>query len=615
MILGTAGHIDHGKTTLVRALTGVDTDRLPEEKRRVIKIDLGFAPLPCAHHLTIGVVDVPGHEAFVRTMLAGATGIDLALLVVAADEGVMPQTREHLAILSLLGVRGGVVALTKRDQVEDEWLALVVEEVRASLAGTPLERAPILPASGTTGEGIDALRDAICAAASALPARDLDDLFRLPVDRSFTMRGTGTVVTGTVWSGSLEQDATVRILPGDRTARVRGVQAHGAPVPSALAGTRAAVSLHGVSVDDVSRGSVLVTDPAWRETRVLRAEVALLDGQATILGPRTRVTFHLGTHDVGARVVAAGGPLASGAVRGVRVVLDAPVVARAGDRFVLRGGAPLATIGGGIVTDPAPDGRRVRPWAAGAATSDVRLVRLLEESGAAGVDPRSLPVRLGISPPEVRHLLSEAAAAHVAAGARIYSSAVVAALVDRAVDAVARHHRDAPLEPGAPLQSIRSGLAVAPELGDAVIRRAVAEGRLELAGGVVAVHGWRPTPSEAEAALARRLQAILETAGWEPPSVSELAAAEGERVAPVLRMLEREGSVALVEDGRYVARQAIVRLESTLRTGLEPGRVYSPAELRDLLGVSRKYLIPLLEYGDKMGVTDRRSGGRVLRGT
>ena len=242
MILGTAGHIDHGKTTLVRALTGVDTDRLPEEKRRGITIELGFAPLVLEGVGTLGVVDVPGHEAFVRTMLAGATGVDLALLVVAADEGVMPQTREHLAILSLLGIRGGVVALTKTDLVDDDWLALVSEDVRATLAGSALAQAPVLPVSAQTGAGLGELRAALAAAARTLPARDAADLFRMPVDRAFTVKGTGTVVTGTVWSGSLDRDAVVRILPGGRTARVRGLQQHGGAVDRVLPGSRAAVA-------------------------------------------------------------------------------------------------------------------------------------------------------------------------------------------------------------------------------------------------------------------------------------------------------------------------------------------------------------------------------------
>src|SRR5512138_3241943 len=251
MILGTAGHIDHGKTALVHALTGVDTDRLPEEKRRGITIELGFAPLRLADGTIVGVVDVPGHEGFVRTMLAGATGVDLALLVVAADEGVMPQTREHLAILQLLGVTRGIVALTKCDLVDDEWRELVVEDLRALLADTPLAGAPIVPTSSTTGEGTAELRAAIAEAARDVPARAADDLFRMPVDRAFTIKGTGTVVTGTVWSGRLTRDATVRVLPADRSVRVRGIQTHGDQVEIAEPGHRTAIALAGIDVADV----------------------------------------------------------------------------------------------------------------------------------------------------------------------------------------------------------------------------------------------------------------------------------------------------------------------------------------------------------------------------
>ena len=259
MILGTAGHIDHGKTTLVRALTGVDTDRLPEEKRRGITIELGFAPLTLPGLGVAGVVDVPGHEAFVRTMLAGATGIDAALLVIAADEGVMPQTREHLAILGLLQVDVGVVALTKRDLVDDDWLALVIDDVRTALAGTPLAAAPIVPVSATTGTGLAELTAAIGEALRAAPARDDSDLFRLPIDRVFTVKGTGTVVTGTVWSGRVTRDDVVRLLPGERTARVRAVQAHGSAIDRPSPGSRIALALAGVDVADVARGQVAVT--------------------------------------------------------------------------------------------------------------------------------------------------------------------------------------------------------------------------------------------------------------------------------------------------------------------------------------------------------------------
>jgi selenocysteine-specific elongation factor len=292
VILGTAGHIDHGKTTLVRALTGVDTDRLPEEKRRGITIELGFAPLALdepSFSGTLGVVDVPGHDAFVRTMLAGATGVDLALLVIAADEGVMPQTREHLAILTLLGVRGGVVALTKSDLVDSDWVALVVDDVRKLLAGTALDGAEVVPCSATTGAGLQQVRAALAAAAARMPQRNPDDLTRMPLDRAFSVKGTGTVVTGTLWSGAIERESTVRLFPHGGVARVRSVESHGAAVDRGLPGTRVAVALAGVDREEVSHGGVLVSgDDAWKESTVLRADVALLD-DAKPLGVRTRV--------------------------------------------------------------------------------------------------------------------------------------------------------------------------------------------------------------------------------------------------------------------------------------------------------------------------------------
>jgi len=377
VILGTAGHIDHGKTTLVHRLTGVDTDRLPEEKRRGITIELGFAPLDLGDAGTIGVVDVPGHEAFVRTMVAGATGVDIALLVVAADEGIMPQTREHVAILDLLGVHTGVIALTKVDLVDEEWLALVEEEVREA-TGSTLPDAPIVATSAKTGKGVDVLRAALVDVARRVAPRSDDDLFRLPVDRSFSVKGTGTVVTGTVWSGRLDRDESVRILPTNAVARARGIQTHGRAAQAAVPGARTAVALVGVEPADVPRGSVLVNDAAWRTTTLARADVSVLPGVAASLRPRTRVRFHVGTSEVGARVVAR--VVTEGRPFAARLAFDEPVVLRGGDRFVLRTTSPLNTIGGGVITDPYPP-RRPRVWEPGL-TPAARLELMVSEAGA-----------------------------------------------------------------------------------------------------------------------------------------------------------------------------------------------------------------------------------------
>lgn len=612
MILGTAGHVDHGKTALVRALTGVDTDRLAEEKRRGITIDLGFAPLRLDDGTTLGVVDVPGHEAFVRNMLAGATGVDLALLVVAADEGVMPQTREHLAILDLLGLRGGVIALTKCDLVEPDWLDLVREDVRATVAGTPLADAPLVVTSAVTGEGIDTLRARLAEAARAIPARDADDLFRLPVDRAFTVRGTGTVVTGTVWSGCLERDATVRLFPGGRPARVRGIESHGVAIPRALPGTRTAIALSGLEVSDVHRGTVVVTGDGWHESRALLADVALLDTARGVLGPRTAVRFHLGTVEVGARVVTAGGALAPGERKAARVVLDEPIVARAGDRFVLRSASPLITIGGGVIADPAPPHRRARPWRAPATSPRERLVQILAAASSHGVPVATLPVRVGVPPRLLPTLLESLGDEARRVGDKLIAEPVARDLSARLVALVDEHHARAPLDLGAPLQSVRARLGAEPALTDHLLDQLIGEGVLELSGALLKRRGWTPRLGPAELSAREGLLAALDAAGREPPSVGELETRFGAATLPLLRLLERDGLVVQVETDRYYGRQALDELLAALRAGMAGGREYNPAELRDMLGISRKYLIPFLEFCDRNGYTERRVTGRVL---
>jgi len=612
MILGTAGHIDHGKTTLVRALTGVDTDRLPEEKRRGITIELGFAPLHVDGIGVIGVVDVPGHEGFVRTMLAGATGIDLALLVVAADEGVMPQTREHLAYLRLLGVSRGVVALTKCDLVDDEWRELVVEDVRTLLADTPLAAAPIVPTSSTTGAGLDDLKHAIADMAREVPARAADDLFRMPVDRAFTIKGTGTVVTGTVWSGRLTRDATVRVLPADRTVRVRGLQTHGDQVQIAEPGHRTAVALAGIDVDEVRRGSFLVTDGAWRTSRVIRADVVLLDDAPKSLRARTAVRFHIGTADIGARIVASDGVLAPGERKFARIVLDEPVVLRAGDRFVLRSASPPATIGGGVVIDPFAT-RRARPWEVEPDSSAASRLRLaLAEAGESGIDVSSLPIRLGVSPSDLDGLLDDDET--VCIEARAYAADAASALESRLVRLVDEAHRARPLEPGVSLQEVRSRLGAPQPLVDFVLARALERRAIETDGGTIRAAGWTPRLTDAQREALRQIDETIRTAASEPPSVAELEPKFGTVVSDLLRYLEREGRVVAVEPERYYSTASLNSLIDRLKTGMAKGGDYSPAELRELLGFSRKFLIPFLEYCDRQGLTARTATGRIWRG-
>jgi selenocysteine-specific elongation factor len=615
MILGTAGHIDHGKTTLVRALTGVDTDRLPEEKRRGITIELGFAPLELEGVETIGVVDVPGHEAFVRTMLAGATGVDVALIVVAADEGVMPQTREHLAILALLGVRAGVVAITKRELVDEDWLSLVVEDVRATLADGPLGDSPVVAVSAVTGDGLPELRDALRDAALRVPERNDADLFRMPIDRVFTVKGTGTVVTGTVWSGTLATEGHVRIMPAGIDARVRGIQSHGAMVPVARPGRRVALSLAGAEREDVERGGWIVADPRWTTTTVLRADVALLDGVAP-LGPRSRVRFHLGTQDVGARIVARGGALAAGSVRPVRIVCDAPVLARGGDRFVLRAASPAVTIGGGTVTDAAPGGRRVRPSAKVLPTLHDRLAAIVDDAGAAAVQISSFAFRAGLPANEIESAIRLLGDDVTALGGAVVATQALDRVRDTLLGAVGGYHARHPLESGAPLQVLRASAAgVSPAVVEAALKSLELRGDIVIDGSAARITGWNPSLANGNERLAAEVTRVLADASKEPPSVAELSAALGSDVVPVLRFLERAGRVTPVDQDRYYDSKALEGLLATLKVGMDAGREYGPAELREVLGLSRKYLIPFLEYCDRTGITERRLGGRVRLGT
>jgi selenocysteine-specific elongation factor len=608
MIIGTAGHIDHGKTTLVRALTGVDTDRLPEEKRRGITIELGFAPLELEGIGTVGIVDVPGHEAFVRTMVAGATGIDVALLVVAADEGVMPQTREHVAILGLLGTRAGVVALTKCELVDDDWLALVTADVRETLRGTRLEDATIVPTSAVTGTGIDTLRQALGSALAGVPSRETAGAFRMPVDRVFSVKGTGSVVTGTVWEGAVQHGDTLLVQPGGTAVRVRGVQVHGSDVPEAGPGTRAALALAGADLSNLVRGAWLSADSEWYTTTLMRADVSLLDDADHPLRPREWVRLHIGTADVGARVVASGGALQPGERRAARLVLQEPVLARAGDRFVLRLASPPQTIGGGVVVDPLPPRRRADPWERVPPWES--LGRLLREAGGEGLGRSVLVARSGLLPGELDPLLERPDVAVLVGTRWFHQSALADAsrAIRRLVD---EHHEREPLGDGLPAASLASTVRGAPELLEHAIAGLVAGRKLERRGAVLVRAGWQPVVNSADAVFRDQLLAELREGGAEPPDISALADRHKRDPVPVLRLLERDRLIVGVEPGRFYATESVETLVGRLRDGMTEGREYTPSELRDVLGLSRKYLIPFLEFCDRKRITERRATGRV----
>ncbi|HET6760538.1 MAG TPA: selenocysteine-specific translation elongation factor [Gemmatimonadaceae bacterium] len=616
MIIGTAGHIDHGKTALVKALTGVDADRLPEEKRRGITIDLGFAPLQLDGLGTVGMIDVPGHEDFVRSMLVGASGIDLGLLVVAADEGVMPQTREHLSILRLLGIPRVVVALSKSDLVDGEWIELVRNDVLALFEQIGLVAPIVVACSSRTGNGLPELRAVLTSALEAVKPRASDDVFRLPVDRAFTVKGTGTVVTGTVWSGELVADATVRVLPAGRTARARRIEQHGQPAERARAGVRAAVALAGVDVAEVPRGSVLVTDEAWSATSMFEAVVSLDSDLATRITSRTRLRLHAGASEVGARLASVHRGSESQEAALARIVTNSPVTLRGGDRFVLRLPAPLRTIGGGVVVDPYAR-RRPLPrdsaeqLTALVASSAARFSRILAAEGSRGIATNEVPVRSGCIPAEVSGLVEQSGAfigAH-----NLFAPVAVEQVMASVRRIIAEYEIRAPLAPGVPARTLREGLHANEELVDIAIREMAAAGEIETSGPHVSRTGWAPSPNERDVKVIDRVAHDICAGGQEPPSVGELVTRYGSSVPGLLRFLERQGRIVQVETDRYYDRSALEAMIGRLKNGLVPGKVYVPAQLRDVLGFSRKYLIPFLEFCDRNGITERRGDGRALR--
>ena len=620
-VIGTAGHIDHGKTALVKALTGVDTDRWEEEKRRGITIDLGFAPLPLGDNVQASVVDVPGHEGFVRNMLAGATGIDVALLVIAADEGIMPQTEEHLAIVELLGVRRGIPVITKRDLVDAEWLELVQGEVAARLAASRVRWERAVAVSALTGEGLDELRGALGRVAADLVERPAADLFRLPIDRVFAVAGAGTVVTGSTWSGGVAVGESVRLLPLGRDVRVRSIEVHGESAARAVPGRRTALALVGVDKSELARGDVAVTGPGWHATGMLDAAVELLRGAHKPLASRTRVRVHLGTAEVLARVVQtrAIGPGETGPAR---LVLETPLVARGGERFVLRSFSPVTTIGGGVMLDPFPTQRtrlrrrRIVPDQ----TPAQRLEALVVEAGLAGVATDTLAVRLGVAPRRVTTVIAEVGDGLLALGEMLVASAAVTAEAARLAEVLRRHHKEHPIDPGMSLQALRAtvggGAATSPPpaaVVDAVLEQGVRGRKLEIVESVARVPGWRPAfdarASGARDQVARRVA----EAKWQVPTVAEL-----ERELPnapvraVLAHLAREGVVEQMDQERYAAAPALAEFRAVLEATLTELGSATPAELRDRLGLTRKYLIPLLEWADRRGVTRRAGDARVL---
>ncbi|HEX6616356.1 MAG TPA: selenocysteine-specific translation elongation factor [Gemmatimonadales bacterium] len=611
MIIGTAGHIDHGKSALVGALTGRTMDRLAEERRRGITIDLNFAPLTLPDGTTAGVVDVPGHEDFVRTMVAGASGVDLALLVIAADEGIMPQTREHLAVLEQLGIVAGIPVITKADLVEPDWLELVMDEVAQWLSSSPVAFEPPVAVSVRTRQGLEELLQRLTTRAAAVPPRPGADLFRLPVDREFSLAGVGTVVTGTVWSGRTAVGDAVVLLPRGLVARVRSIESHGRAFPRSEPGARTALGLAGLQRDDVRRGDwVVAADGPWQAAHAIDAELALERSAPRPLIARSRVRVHLGTAELMARVQPRA-PIEPGGRGLARLVLEAPVVARARDRFVLRSYSPVVTIGGGRVLDPEPP-RRSRLWPGGLADDRpaARFHAVLERRPY-GVAASRLPVLLGISPAESA-VVARAAPDTRQVGDLWVHEAELAEIATRALAAVKAYHRMHPSERGMPLETLRHGLRAPQPLVGQALTDLAASGRLRLASGAAVLSGFVPRVAGGDAEIDRIVR-ILEEAQLSPPSVAELERQTGRRdIAAILRLAAQSGRVEAVERERWYARPALDRFRAVLAE-LGRERPIAPADVRERLGISRKFMIPLLEWADARGITERVGDERRLR--
>jgi len=605
----------------VKTLTGTDTDRLDEEKRRGITIDLGFASMVLGKGVLASIVDVPGHEDFVRNMVAGATGVDVALLVVAADEGMMPQTLEHLAILELLGIKTGVVAVTKSDLADEDWLELIESDVNERLASSSIRWIGTVRTSVVTGQGRTELLESLASAAAAATEKSTRDLFRLPVDRVFSVAGAGTVVTGTAWSGSVAVGDQVRLLPGEHEARIRGVEVHGRSCDAALPGRRTALALAGLARHAVARGHVVVTNGAWRETSAIDVVVTLLPG-ARPLTQRSRVRLHLGTAEVMARVTPADQDIAPGGQGYARLRLESPLVCRWGDRAVLRSYSPVTTVGGCIVADPWPRLRPRRPnnlARKSAGDPAIRLEAFVRGAGTQGISPGDLPIRLGVSPDDLPALV-EGMGNVVPAIGRLLSAQLLDDLRDRILRMLSEYHNKRPLEPGMPRDLLRQVLED-DALADHVLSVLEAERRIVLEGTTTRLSGFEARLSDAESSVGLEMLAAFDVAGYQGLSLQDLEEVLGEGVCKdLLEFYVRQGSVIRVAKGRYYGREALDRLLQVILREVRDAGGATPGQLKEKTGLTRKYLIPVLEWMDGKGLTRRdtdlrrlgHAGGAVL---
>ncbi|WP_147821042.1 selenocysteine-specific translation elongation factor [Salidesulfovibrio onnuriiensis] len=630
VVMGTAGHIDHGKTTLIKALTGIDCDRLSEEKKRGITIELGFAFLDFDDSTRLSVVDVPGHERFVKNMVAGAAGIDFVLLVIAADEGIMPQTREHLEICSLLGIETGIVALTKTDMVDEEWLEMVKEEVAAYLEPTFLGGAPIMPVSAHTGQGLGELKAELKRLMDEFKPKRRSDLARLPVDRVFTMKGHGTVVTGTLISGSFRVGDDVVLFPKGTETKVRGLQSHGATVEEAPAGRRTAVNLQGLEVQDISRGEILARPGTMFPATVWDIELSMLESSPLPLKHRKEVHFHHGSREVQARIhFLDREKLLPGEKCVCQVRFNEPLAGVYGDRIVLRSFSPLRTIAGGRIISPM--GHKIKRFSdrvqaletLSADDSDAVILQQLDLAGSAGVSFAELMIMSNLESKALDKALTGMAGKQMALmfdkeDRRFVSGALVQTLCDGLLEYLAEFHRRDSMKPGVQRGELASawGRELPPKLFHLVLERMVKKGDVVGEQEILRLKDHKVSLASDTARVREIILGAYEQGGIRPPNLKDVlepTRMNFKEAAPVFRHLQDEGLLTKIKEDMYYHTPALEDIRSRIIAFFETSEEMGAQDFKGLTDLSRKFAIPVLEYFDKERLTVRVGDVRRLR--
>lgn len=630
IIVGTAGHIDHGKTALVKALTGIDADRLKEEKERGITIDIGFAHLALDADTTIGFIDVPGHERFIKNMLAGVGGIDMVMLVIAADESVMPQTREHLEICSLLHIKQGLTVLTKVDKVEREMADLVEMEVREFVKGSFLEPAPILRISSHTGEGLPQLIETLRQFVSKIGPKDPNDIFRLPIDRCFTMKGFGTVTTGTLIAGRIHKEEEVEIFPSQRTTRVRGIQVHGRTANEAQAGQRTALNLQGIDVTDIERGMVLTVPRTFKPASMFDCHLELLRSAPKAIETRKRIRFHIGTAELMGYVVLLGRDgLQPGESAFVQIRLEEPTFALPGDRFIIRQYSPMITIGGGEILDAMPEKHRrtdktvvekLKVLKEG--SLDDRLMAFIDEAALHAVDLPELAARLGLVPSRAREHI---AALAKAGRARVLSENPLTVVsvkafkdaADAAGISIQRFHQANPLVQGIGREELKARLFsdASNLLFQAILDKLAADKKIAVGHDGIHEFGRTVKLNTGEELMRTQLTERFRSLGLQAPAPDEIIdSLKLNRITArkIIQLMVKENAVVKISDDMFVDRATLDRLITDVKALKSKNPKLGVGEFKDLTGVTRKFAIPLLEYLDRQRVTRRIGDERMI---